>query len=376
MSLSQENSTQNRVIQRNGYQELYLTATLLPGQDLAALLLDVFQDLADSQGSVVFLELFGVSRESGDEAFKRLTAERGEITWPVLWISEGAEAEPPAAPAVQISAVTNIEVCPIRRNGRVIGVRYEDAYAEYCRLGGILPADTSVAAAEQAGSIFDQMKAGLESVGMNFHDVVRTWFYNDRITSWYTGFNEVRDAMFSRWRVFDGIIPASTAVGGRNAFGAALTSGLLAVKAKDNSVIRRSLPSPLQCPALDYGSSFNRAVELDMTDQRCIYVSGTASIAPEGHTVFVDDIEGQIARTMEVIYAILESRDMGWEDTYRLIAYFKDSAHFELLSKYCESQGISELPIACVKDDICRDDLLFEMELDAVVAKERGHLAE
>lgn len=81
------------------------------------------------------------------------------------------------------------------------------------------------------------------------------------------------------------------------------------------------------------------------------------------------EIEGQIAKTMEVIYAILESRGMDWKDVCRLIAYFKDAANLGLFPQYCEAQGISELPVAYVKDDICRDDLLFEVELDAIVAK-------
>lgn len=374
MNLSQENSTQIKVIQRNGYQELFVTATPLPGQDIGGLMAEVFQELAERRASVVSLELFGVSQKAGDAAFERLAAEWGEATWPVLWISEGADSAPPAAAMLQIWAVTIVETSPLRHDGRVIGVRYEDGSAEYCRLGGILPADTSASADAQARSVFQQMEAGLESVGMNFHDVLRTWFYNDQITSWYAAFNKIRDAMFSRWDVFNGLVPASTAVGGRNAFGAALTAGLTAVKAKDDSVQRRPLPSPLQCPALDYGSSFNRAVEFETDDHRRIYVSGTASIAPEGHTDFVDDIEGQIAKTMEVIHAILESREMDWKDACRVIAYFKESAHFDLFPKYREEQGIPELPIAYVKDDICRDDLLFEVELDAIVAKQAGSL--
>ncbi len=368
VSLRQQNSTQIRITQRTGYQELFLTAAPMPGQDLADLLLEMLQEIDARRASVVSHEIFGVDRQTGEAAFKRLAAERGDITWPVLWISEGADAIPPAV-AVQIWAVTDLEVSPVHYNGRLIGVRYEDGSAEYCRLGGILPADISQKHGEQARSVFDQMEAGLENAGMNFHDVLRTWFYNDKITSWYAAFNEVRDTMFSRWHVFDGLVPASTAVGGANAFSAALTGGLIAVKAKTDSVLRQPLPSPLQCPALDYGSSFSRAVELETDDHRRVYVSGTASIAPEGHTVFIGDIEGQIAKTMEVIYAILESRGMDWKDVCRLIAYFKDAANLGLFPQYCEAQGISELPVAYVKDDICRDDLLFEVELDAIVAK-------
>ncbi len=368
MSLRQESSVQIRIIPRTGYQELFITATPQPGQDLGELLLEVFQELDERRASVLSLELFGVSREVGEAAFRRVAAGHGDPAWPVLWISEGADAEPPAM-AVQVWAVTDLEVSPLRSHDRVIGIRYEDESAEYCRLSGIIPGDLALAEGDQAMSVFEQMEAGLAAAGMDFHDVLRTWFYNDRITAWYSEFNKARDTMFKRWRVFDGLVPASTAVGGANAFGAALTGGLIAVKAKTDGVLRQPLPSPLQCPALDYGSSFSRAVEFETADHRRIYVSGSASIAPEGHTVFIDDIEGQIARTMEVIGAILESREMDWTDVCRAIAYFKDPDNIEFFSKYCESQGIDDLPVAHVKDDICRDDLLFEVELDAIVAK-------
>ena len=357
-----------KAVPRDGYQELYVTAAPLPGQDFATLLQDVFRELDARGASVVSHEMFGVARDEGQAAFDRLEAEQGPLSWPVLWIEEGAEAVPPAV-ATQLWAVSGLDVSPVRHQDRIIGVRYEDATAEYCRLGGILPVDNSRTKGEQARSVFDQMETGLEEVGMDFHDVLRTWFYNDKITSWYAEFNEVRDTMFSRWRVFDGLVPASTGVGGRNAFGAALTAGLIAVKAKTGSVQRRPLPSPLQCPALDYGSSFSRAVELEADDHRRIYISGTASIAPEGHTVFIDDVEGQIAKTMEVAHAILESREMDWKDVCRFIAYFKDAQDFDLFPRYCEAQGICDMPVAYVKDDICRDDLLFEVELDAIVTQ-------
>ena len=67
-----------------------------------------------------------------------------------------------------------------------------------------------------------------------------------------------------------------------------------------------AVPSPLQCPALDYGSSFSRAVELVAGDHRRLFVSGTASISPEGHTLHVGDVDAQVARTMEVVEAMLE----------------------------------------------------------------------
>jgi hypothetical protein len=66
-------------------------------------------------------------------------------------------------------AVTGLEGSPVRCNGRIIGVRYEDESAEYCRLGGILPGDVSVAEGVQAMSVFEQMEAGLETgIGLRY----------------------------------------------------------------------------------------------------------------------------------------------------------------------------------------------------------------
>lgn len=72
---------------------------------------------------------------------------------------------------------------------------------------------------------------------------------------------------------------------------------------------------------------------------------------------------------MEVVQAILESRGMGWADTSRAIAYFRNIEDAPLLDKYCKENRLPRMPIAVAHGDICRDDLLFEIEVDAVTEK-------
>jgi hypothetical protein len=55
---------------------------------------------------------------------------------------------------------------------------------------------------------------------------------------------------------------------------------------------------------------------------------------------------------------------MGWEDVSRAIAYFPDLANAFLLEEYCMRNSIPNMPIAIAHGDICRDDLLFEIEVD------------
>jgi hypothetical protein len=73
---------------------------------------------------------------------------------------------------------------------------------------------------------------------------------------------------------------------------------------------------------------------------------------------------------MRVVGAILDSRGMGWEDSSRAVAYFRNMDHLPLLARYCEERGLPPLPVAVAHADICREELLFEIELDAVKARD------
>jgi enamine deaminase RidA (YjgF/YER057c/UK114 family) len=204
---------------------------------------------------------------------------------------------------------------------------------------------------------------------MAFSDVLRTWFYNDNILGWYREFNDVRTTFFQEKKVFDGLLPASTGVAGRNALGAALLSGLIAVKSEDEGLRAFEVPSPLQSAATQYGSSFSRAVELEVPDLRRLYVSGTASIDAQGNTIFLGDCAAQVRQTMEVVQAILQSRDMDWGDVTRSLVYFKRGADAPLFEQYRQENGVPAFPAIVVENDICREDLLFEIEVDAIAAK-------
>ena len=156
---------------------------------------------------------------------------------------------------------------------------------------------------------------------------------------------------------------------GGNAMDAALVAGLVALEPRDSEFGAFRVPSPLQSSAHDYGSSFSRAVEVDCPDHRRLYVSGTASIDKAGNTIFLDDCRAQVAKTMEVVQAILESRQMGWEDVTRALAYFKRAKDAPLLAAYRQENNLPPFPVIVAENDVCRDDLLFEIEIDAVQTK-------
>ena len=266
---------------------------------------------------------------------------------------------------VQAHAVKGAAVERIKMNGRVVGSVFDDGFARHCHLGDLRPQDGAAAPERQARETFEFMEVALRSAGMEFSNVARTWFYLDKILSWYGGFNHVRDGFFRERNVFGGLVPASTGIGGANAARTAVIAGVYAVQSHANGVKIAAVPSPLQCPALKYGSSFSRAVEVEMPDYRRLLISGTASIELGGKTAHVGDLPGQIALTMDVVAAILASRRMDWGDVTRAVAYIKQGGQASLFKDYCAAHGLDDLPVVATENDICRDDLLFEIEADA-----------
>ena len=248
------------------------------------------------------------------------------------------------------------------------GVVTEDAWGRYALLTGIGPADASASAFDQTVSAFEGVERELSSIGMDFSHVVRTWLYADRILEWYGELNKARDRFFRSRGVYGRFVPASTGIGWSCGSPARIVLGAFAAQAKEaGSVEVEALPSPLQCPALEYGSSFSRAAEVRTPGWRRVIVSGTASIEPKSHEVaHVGDVARQIDCTMNAVSAIYSSRGMSFGDITGALVYLKDEscrAHWERwLAAHPEYPAAHSRAIVA---DVCRPDWLFEIESDA-----------
>ena len=322
--------------------------------------LAVFRGFPPERAEVLAQWVFGGCKFHGEA----LSAMDG-AHWPLTWVhGDGCSGE--NLTGAQAFAVSGTNVTNIELDNHIVGRTYADEDAACCLLGGLLPADISRTRSDQASSTFERLEAALKQVAMDFSHVVRTWIYLEDILDWYDAFNQARTSFFEERGVFDRLIPASTGIGAANPSGAALVMGAVAIKPKNESVSAFAVPSPLQCPATSYRSSFSRAVEVHLPGRRHLYISGTASIAPNGETIHQGDVDKQIERTMAVCEAILESRDMSWSDATRVVAYFKDVQDVPRFDDYCRSRKLPQLPVALSHAAVCRDDLLFEVEADAL----------
>ncbi len=321
--------------------------------------------LDELSASPTFIRLFG-SKKALKNGLALLDNSADSLPAPLM-IQIPNPANPEAL-GCQIYALPSESLTPIEHQGKLIGKMYQDAYTRYAALT-VLPGDQAQTRYDQAADIFNRIHQVLidQDAGFDtgFRNVIRTWLYADDILSWYDQLNKARNAFFTEHDIFNHLVPASTGIGAGNYYGRAMAVQALAAVSLNSDVTIEPGHSPMQCPALDYKSSFSRAMKVLAPDHHRLTISGTASIDPHGNTVNLGDTPAQIDLTMQVVHAILEHAGMEYSDTVTALAYFKDPKDFYLFDRYCDENNLS-LPHIKLHADVCRDDLLFELELDAV----------
>lgn len=331
----------------------------------AAALLARFGALLGTHNPIPALVMVFGHREALPAVRRAAEAVPGGSDWPVLAV-EGKPCHD--GPYAGLQAFLLSPGTPVRTHrvaGRAVATVFEDKDARHCLLGGLGPDTPACGVAEQTRATLARLCATLGAGGFDLGDVARTWFYNHDILAWYGDFNRVRTAFYREHPFRAGASPASTGIEGANAAGAALEISAWAVQPKGSTAVVREVTSPLQCPAPRYGSTFSRAMEIRSGGWSRLLVSGTASIAATGESVHLGDADGQIARTMDVISALLDSRGMTLRDTVRATAYVKHPEHLANFEHWLGLHGLDNLPYVPMTCDVCRDDLLFELELDA-----------
>jgi enamine deaminase RidA (YjgF/YER057c/UK114 family) len=338
----------------------YITARADGPRDPLATFREVAEAVREREATVVSQTVFG-SRSDYVAGVAAIESAFGKIDWPITWLDGG-----PAKLGTQVSALSGVTVERVRVGQQVVGTAFEDEYARYCFLGNLMTQDVTRGRPDQVRDTFEKMERTLETVGMGFDHVVRTWLYVDEIPAWYDELNEARTAFFAERDVFDHMMPASTGIGVPNPLGSAIVAECVGMVAKNGTVNVHEVSSPLQCAASDYRSSFSRAAEVALPDHRRLYVSGTASIGADGDTVYLGDVEAQVRQTMQVVQAILESNGMSWENISRGVAYFRDIADLPVFDRYCKENGVPQGVLLETQAVVCRDDLLFELEANAI----------
>jgi enamine deaminase RidA (YjgF/YER057c/UK114 family) len=250
----------------------------------------------------------------------------------------------------------------------------------------MFPDDTR-RAAEDA---FEIMADLLASENMSLDNLVRQWNYIGNILDVkngmqnYQAFNEVRNDYYTKYRKIAGY-PAATGVGMKHGgvildFCAVQPGKSMQIKAVDN---------PNQVNAYNYGQQvligktkagdpvkhppqFERALLMADGNDVVLHISGTASIIGQ-KTMGKGDVGEQTIVTLENIKKLIDTERLNqiipgafpYHGKYSLFrVYIKRQEDFGIVRKIC-SEHFPSLPITYIEADICRDDLLMEIEAEA-----------
>lgn len=268
---------------------------------------------------------------------------------------------------IYLHSISGLEIQTIIHNDEPVGRMYENEWMKCVYLADIRSREKNISKIDETSRIFSIITETLSSAGMSFTNIVRYWWYIDHILSWYSDFNRVRTDIFRSHQIFEGVLPVSTGISAGNHFGSGLFANVFALSIKNQAVRVRTVPSPLQCPAPDYKSSFSRALEISTPGFNQLLISGTASINVDGESIHNSDVRSQINQTMKVIKSILTTRQMDWDNITRAIAYFKNPKDIIHLNAFFSDNNIPDFPLLVVTAGICREELLFEMEADAIL---------
>ena len=301
---------------------------------------------------------------------------------------------PPEKPwkiAVEATFITKDEMKVTGKQFR--GIHYlvlESGKAKEIWAAGVssyLYPDDTKRAAEEA---FSLMVGLLENENMSLDHLVRQWNYIGNILTVneeyqnYQIFNEVRNDYYSRYRKIHGY-PAATGVGMKHG-GVILDFCALE---SDGSMKIRPVENPNQVNAYDYGQQvlkgvidkrkrvkhppqFERALLLANEHSASLHISGTASIMGQ-ETIGKGDVSKQTIVTIENIKKLTDterlSRLVSGSVSYRekislLRVYIKNQDDFKLVREICDER-FPQIPAVYIEADICRDDLLMEIEAEA-----------
>ena len=264
----------------------------------------------------------------------------------------------------------------LRLDGQAVGRQLETSGIRLAFLSdvtgldhqGRLPPDRTT----QCELMFQRVVRLVQELGFFFQDVARTWIYVHHLLDWYGEFNRVRTAAYTELGVYDPenfrALPASTGIQAAHPGGAECFMDLLLVAGVGPGA-RPSSPmnSTHQCEAASYGSSFSRGKKVTVPGTRILYVSGTASINLAGETVHVGDAGQQIIETLAAVQNLLQAEQADLQDIATSVLFFKDEEGFRCWEELERRQQVPALSGIAVYGDVCRHDLLFELEPTAVI---------
>ena len=358
------------LIESHEAAEIFITATPSRAGPVREAARDAFGRIHDAlrshRGHILQERIF-----AGESAMSEVLAARAEAYGS---LDDGAPPVRLAVPrgiagelaGVQVHAVRGARPPSVLKSGGVAcGRSVEAGGRRYISLSGLVAPEAGSRTA-QARAVFQKADAVLRDVGGDMFSVARTWLWLGDILAWYGDFNEVRNRFFLDCGLLDGSphqvrLPASTGIGVRPAGGPACALDVFAVVGAEDAIEFFRAAGKQQC-AYNYGSAFSRSARVTTPAGKTVYISGTAAIDETGKSRHIDDAKGQIEMTLANVRAALHDMGCTDRDVVQAIAYSKTP---EVEKVFLDGWRDIGWPVISAISDICRDELLFEVEATA-----------
>jgi enamine deaminase RidA (YjgF/YER057c/UK114 family) len=280
--------------------------------------------------------------------------------------------QPPATPGrlceMQLMAVRG-EGAPLRA---ALGVKMGGLSLARVRVGGARMVFISGAGAggrpataeEEAAAMYAQAERALALEGLSFQHVIRTWIYLQDIDRDYAALNRARREFYASRRIAPP--PASTGIGGVPDGG---RCGLdLVAVAWDTGRPLNIMHASTMNEAPTYGADFSRGARVELDGRTLLYVSGTASIDPQGRVAHVGDIAGQTRCMLDNVTDLLARQGTGPQAIVQAVTYLKEPRFLEPFTEALADKGYpAAIPHTLCVADVCRHSWLCEMEALAVI---------
>lgn len=246
---------------------------------------------------------------------------------------------------------------------------------------GNAAANQNLSFQENAELAFSSLDSLLKKEKFEVQNIIRQWNYLENILGYdndqqrYQVFNNVRSDFYGNSFEKNGY-PAATGIG-MNRGGVIIEF----VAVQSDEVISKPVDNPDQISAHRYSEEvlvgeecvlkttpkFERARYLTSGENKIIMISGTASITGE-RTIGVGDAEKQTETTIANIQRLYSDEVLQQLSEQKLIpkygharVYVKNKRDFPVIKRtFRKTYG--NLPVVYIIADICRDDLLVEIE--------------
>lgn len=249
-------------------------------------------------------------------------------------------------------------------------VLLENADARILFAGGFQGDVINFRIEQQSVEAFRMLVDVMRLEGFPMNKIIRQWNYIEEITSFdgddqhYQLFNNARSDYYAQ-TVWDNGYPAATGIGAN--LGGVLIDVDAAVFFRPGC-FATSIDNKLQVAAHAYSDQvleaakrkkttpkFERAKSMTFDDRRVVYISGTAAIRGEESLIGVG-LERQLHITMENIAELI-----GDAQLKMLRVYLKNKSDYKEAEMLMDAYKLN-IPISYMWADVCRDELLIEIE--------------